>query len=434
MQLPPSFLSRMQAQLGGAFPQYIAAMEKAPPRALRLNTLKLSIDEFLALSPWPLTPSAFVEESFLIGGPAEHIGKHPYHMAGLFYMQEPSATRPVALLAPAPHMRVLDLCAAPGGKSTQIAARLKGEGLLVANEPVPSRANILCSNLERMGATNAITACMKPEALAVHFPSYFDAILVDAPCSGEGMFRKEPQAVLEWSPAHVLACAKRQAQILDCAAGMLKEGGRLVYSTCTFSTEENELTVRAFLKQHPGFQLISEERHYPHTGTGEGQYAALLEKTGDPLPPVPANKKPPAHPARKTTAAIAAYQAFSQEFLAMPPKGRPHELADGRVMLLPDALDFSLAPLHLKSAGVFAGEYKKGRFIPSHGLGHTPARYSQSIALEEGRLTAYLHGETIPVQKEYRGYTAVLYGGFYIGLGRAVNGTLKNLLPKGLRQ
>ncbi len=256
--LPPAFLQRMRRFLGDEFPAFAESLEGEPLAALRLNPAKISAEELAErrffLEPLPWCP----EEGFLLRAPA-HAGQHPFHVAGCYYLQEPDAMAVVPLLSPQPGDLVLDLCAAPGGKATHIASRLQGQGVLLANDLVPARARTLAANLLRWGARNAAVTAEHPDRLARHFGAAFDRVLVDAPCSGEGMFRKSPEARLAWSPAHVTGCAARQRTILQTAARLVRPGGRLVYSTCTFAPEENEGVVGAFLRQHPEFHRASRE-------------------------------------------------------------------------------------------------------------------------------------------------------------------------------
>lgn len=271
---PEAFLERMKQLLGSEYDKFLAALEQEPYQALRLNRLKLdsrnrsAADVFAAhinasdetqlataktfayLSKVPWATDGYYYQS------DDQPGKHPYHEAGLYYIQEPSAMAPAEFLEIQPGERVLDLCAAPGGKSTQIAAKLGGKGLLICNEIHPARAKILSENIERMGICNALVTNETPKRLAELFPEYFDKILVDAPCSGEGMFRKNQTACEEWSPENVELCAQRQDDILDEAARMLRPGGRLVYSTCTFAPLENEGSIRRFLDRHSDFSLL----------------------------------------------------------------------------------------------------------------------------------------------------------------------------------
>ena len=279
--LPEAYFTRMKAQLGEEeFAEYLRAMDEHPRRALRVNTLKTAPETFVQMADFPLSPTGLLPESFFFEDDVA-IGRHPLHVAGLCYVQEPAAQMPATLSGVKPGMTVLDLCAAPGGKTTQLAALLQNTGLLVANEPVRGRAEVLAGNLERLGVTNALVTCMRPDALAAQFGACFDVALVDAPCSGEGMFRKDETAVREWSREHVLACAARQGQILESAALLLKPSGRLVYSTCTFSQEENEGAIEAFLSAHEDFTLIESRRMYPHSSVGEGQFMALLTRAGN---------------------------------------------------------------------------------------------------------------------------------------------------------
>ena len=256
--LPEAFTNRMQKMLKEEYPDFLQSYNETRNQALRLNPLKGDSGRFLDVSSFHLTPVPFAENGYYYEE-EDRPGKHPYHEAGVYYIQEASAMLPAQLLDAKPGERVLDLCAAPGGKSTQIGAAMGGEGILICNEIHPARAKILSENIERMGIINAIVVNHSPDVLAQHFPAYFDRILVDAPCSGEGMFRKNEEACSEWSPENVTMCAERQDEILDYAAQMLAVGGRLVYSTCTFAPEEDEGSVSRFLKRHPEFSVVPVE-------------------------------------------------------------------------------------------------------------------------------------------------------------------------------
>lgn len=270
--LPQVFLERMQGLLGSEYEEFLVSFDHEKYQALRLNPLKLrtesgrtddstvieeKIQQTFRLHPVPWADNGYYYTK------EDQPGKHPWHEAGLYYIQEPSAMAPVTLLSPQPGERILDLCAAPGGKSTQIASAMEGEGLLVTNEIHPARAKILSENVERMGIRNACVLNETPEHLADIFEEYFDRILVDAPCSGEGMFRKNEVACEEWSPENVQLCADRQDGILECAARMLVPGGRLVYSTCTFAPAENEGSISRFLAMHEEFEIVSiDKKHW----------------------------------------------------------------------------------------------------------------------------------------------------------------------------
>lgn len=427
--LPQAFLERMKILLGEEFPAFLASYDKPAARGLRVNTLKILREEFLRINPFALAPSAIAEDSSLLADGAEGLGKHPYHAAGLYYVQEPSAMLPVSLAGVKPGMRVLDLCAAPGGKSGALAARLGGEGFLLANELVPNRARTLKSTLERMGVVNAAVTCAKPEAVAAAFPSYFDVVLVDAPCSGEGMFRKDDEAVAAWSEAHVNSCAARQALILESASPCVTQGGALVYSTCTFSYEENEGVVESFARAHPDFVIEDIARLYPHRFAGEGHFAARLRKLGG------GRIEQEALPLKLCR--DAAYHDAMRDIFRTLSQGEAYLVDDGRVTLLRGALPKGLSKLHVLSAGAMAGEIVRGRFAPSHALFMAAhgGEYARKISFSPGaqQLAAFMAGEEIPCDAILEGYSAVAVDGYPLGFGKAGNGTLKNHVPKGLR-
>ena len=427
--LPQAFLARMQAQLGAEYDAYLAAMERPVRRALRVNTLKIPVSDFCRICDFALTPTGAAEESFYFPDTLA-IGRHPLHAAGLCYVQEPSATLPAPLLAAAPGMRVLDLCAAPGGKAGQLAAALMGEGLLVANEPVSGRASVLLHNLERLGAANVAVTCARPETLAEALPGFFHRVLVDAPCSGEGMFRKEPAALADWSPQTVRACALRQQGILDSAAAMLRPGGRLVYATCTFSAEEDEEGVAAFLDRHPDFSCLFTRKAYPHTGPGEGQFMALLQKDGEgaAAQPVPGREggKQPREKRR-------IFDNYWQDTVKAAMPSEPAFLPDGRVVLPPAGMP-SLPGIRVLRAGLLAGECRGDRLIPDHALfmGLPGEAFCRAVPVEGETALRFLAGETLPCDGALSGWCAVTYRGYPVGFGKAVTGTLKNHYPKGL--
>jgi len=426
-KLPDAYLARMRKMLGEAeFTAYLRAMDERPRRALRVNTLKTTPEAFLAQADFPLAPTGILPESFFFGDGVA-IGRHPLHAAGLCYAQEPAAQAPAALTGAGAGMAVLDLCAAPGGKTTQLAAMMRNTGLLVANEPVRGRAENLAGNLERLGVKNALVTCMRPDALAHLLGACFDVALVDAPCSGEGMFRKDEAAVREWSEEHVLACAARQGRILESAALLLKGGGWLVYATCTFSREENEGVVEAFLAAHPDFSLLECRRMYPHSSAGEGQFMAVLARAGG------------AGDASGTLAApagerIPAFEAFWREAFAIEAPAAML-LPDGRVLLPPALLPRALRGLHILRAGVLAGEVKNGRFTPGHALAmaYPAAAFRAAVGLEGGAPARFLSGETVACPPDRAGWCPATVLGHPIGWGKAVDGVLKNHIPKGLR-
>ncbi len=431
MELPEAFLRRMKERPGIDFPAFLSSYEKPPYKGLRVNTLKISAEEFAARAPFPLgeevgeeTAGFYIEE--------EKPGADVYHFAGLYYLQEPSAMTVGVPAAGCPKERVLDLCAAPGGKTTQIAAQMKGEGILIANEINFARAKALSQNVERMGITNCAVTSASPESLAALFPAFFDLVLVDAPCSGEGMFKKEPNAIPEWSEANVAMCAARQKEILDRAAETVAVGGRLLYSTCTFSEEEDEWQIEEFLKRHPEFSLVKERKLYPHTFRGEGHFCALLEKNSS-FEEGTRPRSVKLFPVLKNSAAERAFRAFGEDFFGEPLTGTLHTLADGRMYLVPAGMP-DLSGVSLLRLGVELGEFDGKIFKPAHALAMAwGGRAKRKLSLSREESERYLRGETLRADLP-NGWCAVCVEEFPLGFGKCVNGTVKNHLPKGLRK
>lgn len=438
MELPTAFKKRMKDMLGSDYEAFIASYSQPAARGLRINTLKTDVGAFLAGSGLCLEPSGIIDEGFVLGDYVAGIGNHPFHAAGLFYMQEPSAMSPIAEVGKVKGKRILDLCAAPGGKSGGIAQRMAGSGLLVSNEIVRSRAVLLSRTLERLGVTNSVVTSLSPDRLAELLPEYFDTVLVDAPCSGEGMFRKTPSAADEWSPEHVRSCAVRQGLILDSAARLVRPGGRIVYSTCTFSPEENENCVAAFLERSRNFELISQRRLYPHTSKGEGHFVAVLEMTDG--KPAEKMRSPKMVGGRDGFARCREMAEFAKRTFAEP-RIFDEAVSDDRggVFLLTEEMRSILPLLNPVSMGVECGVIKKGRFEPSHTLFMASGiEAAEKLVFEryDERLKRFLRGETL--ETEYKkGYIPVcvsLSGQAHpLGFGKAVDNTLKNHLPKGLR-
>lgn len=439
--LPPAFVSRMRAQLGDEADAYFAALEQPFQRGLRLNPQKPVSPDALAATGAAGDPVPWYPDLGRYLPLESAAGADPLHEAGAYYLQEPSAMAPVSVLAPRRGERILDLCAAPGGKSTQIAAALDGSGLLVCNEPVPSRARILSRNLERMGVGNGLVVSAQPEALAARWPGLFDAVLVDAPCSGEGMFRRHPETRAEWNEASPAGCATRQRHILTCAADMLRPGGRLVYSTCTLSPEENEETVRWFLQSFPAFSprpfslagMAAPEgmlRLYPHRVRGEGHFIACLTKSGeapaaDLLRPAAERLSPPSPPLH------AAFAAFAAHLTGLPDANAQF----GDVLIAAPDLP-PLDHLRVLRAGVQLGLLKGRVFVPDHALAMvlSPACGLPCVALCRADALRYQRGEALPVSESLAGWALVVYEGLVLGLGKASGGQLKNHYPKGLRR
>ena len=426
--LPEAFLNRIQRQLGDEYSQFLESLERPRAVALRFNPLKGNAPALPFVKdgvPWE--PNGYYYD------PEARPGLHPYHEAGVYYLQEASAMAPVALLDPQPGEWVCDLCAAPGGKTTQIAGRMLGEGLLVCNEINPKRARILSRNIERMGVPNALVLGEHPEKLAGRLAGCFDRVLIDAPCSGEGMFRKEEAAVTDWSEETVAMCARRQAEILHSGAALVRPGGRLVYSTCTFAPAENEEAVAAFLESHPDFVpeavtapwFVPGEngsfRMWPHRLLGEGHFAAVLRRLGD-GPRAEADPQPAA-PLPKE------WHALAKELDIRLPAGICVQFGQS-LFYAPEGLPL-LRGLKVERPGLELGELKKNRFEPAPALALWLKTCCRTQEL--GELTAdYMAGAVIP--SACRGWTLLQTGGFSIGWGKGDGTWLKNHYPKGLRR
>ncbi len=457
MTFPPLFEERMKRLLQEEYSAFVAAYDTPVRRGLRVHTGKLEVDPFRKLFPHDLIPSPFADNCFFLDAPHK-AGADPLHHAGAYYMQEPSAASAVTVLAPKPGERILDLCAAPGGKSTQIAALLDGDGLLWSNEYVSSRARILQQNAERWGYRNQVITNRDTTALCGALEGYFDGVLVDAPCSGEGMFRKEPQALTEWSLDNIQLCADRQDEILDNAAQAVRPGGRLVYSTCTFAPEENEGAVARFLERHPDFSLqpiavdfgcpgfaverilpfcpgISTmwdltrcRRILPQHG-GEGHFIALFVRNEDAYAAAVPTYPFPTKDQHRQAAEDLYRSCFNDE-----PDGVFVTIGD-TVYLLPKDLP-DCRKLGVVRAGVAVATVCKNRLEPHHGLfmASRKGNCKQAIDLspDDPLLTDYLHGLEITCDTQ-KGWTAICVSGIPVGFGKASGGRLKNRYPKGLR-
>jgi NOL1/NOP2/sun family putative RNA methylase len=475
MELPVSYTNRMKELLG---PEWEAFLEGFSAEAMHgLRTRSAAPEELFPERPDALRPVPWAKRGYYYPEDLQP-GKHPLHEAGAYYIQEPSAMVSATLLAPQPGERVLDLCAAPGGKTTQIAAAMEGQGILISNEIHPGRAAILSENVERMGYTNVIVTNESPAKLAERFPLSFDRICVDAPCSGEGMFRKNPEAVKEWSPEQVGVCAARQEEILEEAAKMLRPGGYLVYSTCTFAPEEDEGVIAGFLAKHPDFEagdstavkaalrqcaaedapgdafdgkpawgdgnpdLAKGVRIWPHHLPGEGHFAFLLHRKGD--APAQEGVLQPGCEVRllkdylefaKTTFASGSTLAEEAEGLS-----RAKGIAEGYVLFgdrlcrIPAGTP-ELRGLKVLRPGLVLGSFKKGRFEPDHALSHAlrseDVLRSAHLSMEDA--ARFLTGLTFPAEGE-NGWTLVCAGQEPLGWGKAAGGTLKNHYPRGLRK
>ncbi len=428
----------MQALLGSEYEAFLQFYNGENFRGLRVNTLKCTADKLAAALDFSLVPTPFCPDGYYIPEGVSAPGNHPLHHAGAFYVQEPSATSAVEMLGAEPGDCVLDLCAAPGGKSTQIGAKLQNSGLLWSNEIVRNRANILLSNMERMGVRNAVVSNCHPEQLCAALAGQFDKVLVDAPCSGEGMFRKNSAARTEWSEEHVKSCAARQLHILNSAKQALKPGGVLVYSTCTFSQEENEGVITRFLEENPDFApedagvsfgrpaLQMARRIFPMDG-GEGHFAARLRRQGTLLYTnyTAVAEKPDESLLR-----------FYESLFPNRPFGDRVTVRNNKIIILPENYR-EIKGLPVLRAGVLLGEIVRGRMEPHHSafMAAKPEDCARCIDLpcDSAAIRAFLHGEEIDAPPGCKGYTAVSVDGVTVGFGKASGGRLKNKYPKGLR-
>lgn len=459
MNLPIEFEKKMKAFLGNEWDDFLYSYDNNRFQALRFNTLKVQSQEerMRILKTLKISSEkkvSWANEAYYFD---ENVrpGKHPYHEMGLYYIQEPSAMSAAALLAPKPGMRVLDLCAAPGGKSTQLATYLGDSGLLVSNEINTQRSRILSQNIERMGIKNAIVTNEDSFVLASHFPGFFNAIQVDAPCSGEGMFRKLPEAIEQWSMENVAICAARQKEILDNAAVMLKPGGTIVYSTCTFSKEENEDVIEYFLERHTDFTLEEMERFWPHKVDGEGHFVAKLVRRGCVDTDLKADRKTKKNKNSKnrkneTKPALTKenMKLFSEfldetisEDMAAWIKNSRLVMFGEQLYRLPD-MEVDIKGLKVQRAGLHIGEFKKQRFEPSHSLALalklSEAKNVVKLTCDNPQTIGFFNGQSVMLSDEQaaeckKGWALVCVDGYTAGWGK-VNGTqVKNHYPKGLR-
>lgn len=459
MNLPIEFEKKMKAFLGDEWDDFLYSYDNNRFQALRFNTLKVQSPEerMRILKTLKISSDkkvSWANEAYYFD---ENVrpGKHPYHEMGLYYIQEPSAMSAAALLAPKLGMRVLDLCAAPGGKSTQLATYLGDSGLLVSNEINTQRSRILSQNIERMGIKNAIVTNEDSFVLASHFPGFFNAIQVDAPCSGEGMFRKLPEAIEQWSMENVAICAERQKEILDNAAVMLKPGGTIVYSTCTFSKEENEDVIEYFLERHPDFTLEEMERFWPHKVDGEGHFVAKLVRRGCVDTDLKAdrktkknknskNRKNETKPAltKENMKLLSEFldETISEDVAAWIKNSRLVMFGE-QLYRLPD-MEVDIKGLKVQRAGLHIGEFKKQRFEPSHSLALAlklnDAKNVVKLTCDNPQTIGFFNGQSVMLSDEQaaeckKGWALVCVDGYPAGWGKVNGAQVKNHYPKGLR-
>lgn len=471
-KLPAAFLARMERLLGSEYEAFLRSYGEERRYGLRRNPLKITDEDFIKRMPFPLQKISWAREGYYYDA-ASQPGRHVLHEAGAYYIQEPSAMAVVEALAPKPGERILDLCAAPGGKTTQIAGKMQGEGLLVANEVIGERARILSQNVERMGIANCVVCSEKPERLAALFPAFFDRVLVDAPCSGEGMFRKEEAARGEWSEDAVIMCAQRQASILREAAKLVKPGGILVYSTCTFSPEENEGTISAFLREHASYHIeeipggesftsgrpdwLEDElpgiersrRLWPHRLAGEGHFIARLRRDGKTEEEAEERlgwrKEREGYFCQenrgtaKDAELCKLIEAFMVEELEMKEAWRKEHT--GRLFRFGEQIYLTpcemppLTGIRILRPGLHLLTEKKNRFEPAHALALSllPDDIGKQQDVSYAEAVSWLRGESL-LSRGKNGWNALFYEGFSIGFGKASGGQMKNHYPKGLRK
>lgn len=455
MELPVSFIDNMRKILGSELAEYLESYEKPKFTGLRVNTSKISVEEFERINPFktlrkvPWVPNGYyyTEED----APTHH----PYYYAGLYYIQEPSAMTPASVLPVEEGERVLDLCAAPGGKATELAAKLNHTGLLVANDASASRTKALLKNLEVFGMPNILITSEMGDKLDKYFHSYFDKILIDAPCSGEGMFRKQAHMIPAWEKQGPEVFSKMQREILNQAAELLKPGGTMLYSTCTFSELENEGSIDYFLTNHPDFHLAEIPwyegfcpgkpelvgssfplekcvRLFPHKIDGEGHFLALLQRDGERTPDALEGK-------RKNPKLPPELEEFLQG-VSMPLDRSLIQVKDTKVFLMPEGIGKCLGLRFLRS-GLYMGELLKKRFEPSQAFAMVLKKEEFASAIDlsadDERIIRYLKGETIEIEDEEctrtDGWQLVCVDGYPLGWGKLIRGTLRNKYFSGWR-
>lgn len=444
MNLPEKYAERMKNMLGEDYDKYLKSLDEKRYCGLRANTLKVSPHELKSLVDWDLEPVKWCDCGFYYN---EEIrpAKHPFYNAGLYYIQEPSAMSTGAAIDIQPGDRVLDLCAAPGGKSTQAAAKLKGEGVLVSNDISASRCKALLKNIEVCGVKNAVITNETPDKLAERFEGFFNKIIVDAPCSGEGMFRKDDAAVRSWEEHKSEVCCELQRNILKNAAKMLTNGGIIAYSTCTFAPEEDEGMIWEFLSANKDFELLevdkslgfdegrpewvengSEElkkcgRLWPYKVKGEGHFLCLMRKKGAPIRPAAGLKQ------SVSDKELADFYTFCDDYLNFSPKP-PFVIHGSSLMAVPEVLP-DLKGLRVMRSGLYIGELKKNRFEPSQAFAMTlkkeDAKLTVDFALEDEGLKKYLRGDSFEVDCK-DGWSLVCVCGYPLGWGKVQKGRLKN--------
>lgn len=437
MNLPKKFLDRMKKQLGEEFDDFLKAYDRTAIKGIRVNTLKISVDDFKKISPFKLRPVPWTVDGFYIES-SEKPGKHPYYYAGLYYIQEPSAMLPAEVLSPTQDDIVLDLCAAPGGKTMQLAAKMKNKGLLIANDISSNRLRALIRNAELLGVKNLIVLNEHQDKIAISLKNSVDKLLIDAPCSGEGMFKKDDGAVDAYADYDIEACTSMQKSILDSILPIVNGGGSVVYSTCTFNEDENENMIQYILedtsfelnKLSPDFGFVNGRlegtlKIYPHLVEGEGHFVSKVtnnNRHSDQMIETSVNKPPEL------------LLEFMSEYLTQPLEGY-YKIIKERVFLMPEKR-LKLSGVKIVKEGWYIGDLKKNRFEPSHAfaLGLKSEQFKNTINfnIEDPNCIKYLKCETISCDGN-KGYNLVCVNGFPLGWGKWANGKLKNLYPAAWR-
>lgn len=457
MNLPKAFEEKMKDLLGEEFEAYIACYEAPRYYGLRVNTGKISVEDFKKICPFDITPIPWIPNGFYYDGEKVTPSKHPYYFAGLYYLQEPSAMTPASRLPIEPGDKVLDVCAAPGGKATELGARLQGQGVLACNDISSSRAKGLLKNIEVFGIGNVLVLSEEPGNLEAYFPEYFDKILIDAPCSGEGMFRKDKKMVGAWQEHGPEFFSNIQKSIIRQAARMLKPGGMMLYSTCTFDASENERIIDGLLTDFPEFHVLPMEgyegfvagmpevtdsgreelkntlRIFPHKMKGEGHYLALLQK-GE------GRDKAPEIEEKKSSKKIPEELCAFFENVSMDLDPARLDIHGERVYYMPKGLP-KLKGIRFLRTGLLLGELKKKRFEPSQALAMTlkksQYKYCIDLSLSDERVNRYLKGETLElddlVGEKDSGWYLVCVDSFPLGWGKLSRGSLKNKYLPGWR-
>lgn len=429
LKLPERFLNDVKEILKDEYDEFIKSYDMPKTTALRVNTMKSDITEISKELEYSFREVEWAKEGFYYNEEEIRPGRNPLHDAGAYYLQEPSAMSVIPLADIKPGQKVLDMCAAPGGKSTYILSKLENTGILVSNEINKQRIKALGENMERFGASNCIITNTDSASLKKVFRGYFDRVVIDAPCSGEGMFRKDEVAIEDWSYAKVLECSSIQKEIIKDGYDMLKEGGVLVYSTCTFSKEENEDIINGFVEECDGAELVQMHRLWPHKIEGEGHFAAKIIKNE------PEKCKTKDLSRVKEPKEIKFYRDFEKKFMNISLEGN-FVLRGENLYLMPENAP-DTGKIKLLRYGLHLGVMKKNRFEPSHALSHylkiKDVKGYEDFDSKSEEIASYLKGDTINTGKS-RGWIIVSVNGVPLGWGKESGGIIKNHYPKGLRR